>query len=90
MKRKGLFHKRLQWSWYYNTPYRDHKLDETPSDMIKYLRKAADVRFGYAEYEYTKYLKEMRLRRKQSRRSTNYLNAQTIHHWRSGQPSKFA
>ena len=38
--------------------YRDHKFDETPSDMIKYLRKAADAGFGYAEYEYAKYLKD--------------------------------
>ena len=38
--------------------YRDHKFDETPSDMMKYLRKAADAGFGYAEYEYAKYLKD--------------------------------
>ena len=30
--------------------YRDRKFDETPSDMMKYLRMAADARFGYAEY----------------------------------------
>ena len=38
--------------------YRDHKFDETPSDMMKYLRMAADAKFGYAEYEYAKYLKD--------------------------------
>ena len=38
--------------------YRDHKFDETPSDMMKYLRMAADAGFGYAEYEYAKYLKD--------------------------------
>lgn len=36
--------------------YRDRKFDETPSDMMKYLRMAADAKFGYAEYEYAKYL----------------------------------
>lgn len=36
--------------------YRDGKFDETPSDMMKYLRMAADAKFGYAEYEYAKYL----------------------------------
>ena len=38
--------------------YRDHKFDEMPSDMMKYLRMAADAKFGYAEYEYAKYLKD--------------------------------
>ena len=38
--------------------YRDHNFDETPSDMMKYLRKAADAKFGYAEYEYAKYLRD--------------------------------
>jgi len=38
--------------------YRDGKFDETPSDKMKYLRKAADAGFGYAEYEYAKYLKD--------------------------------
>ena len=38
--------------------YRDHKFDETPSDMMKYLRMAADAKFGYAEYEYAKYLRD--------------------------------
>ena len=36
--------------------YRDGKFDETPSDMMKYLRMAADAKFGYAECEYAKYL----------------------------------
>lgn len=36
--------------------YRDRKFDETPSDKMKYLRLAADAKFGYAEYEYAKYL----------------------------------
>ena len=38
--------------------YRDRKFDETPSDMMKYLRMAADAKFGYAEYEYAKYLRD--------------------------------
>lgn len=38
--------------------YRDGKFDETPSDMMKYLRMAADAKFGYAEYEYAKYLRD--------------------------------
>ena len=38
--------------------YRDGKFDETPSDKMKYLRMAADSKFGYAEYEYAKYLKD--------------------------------
>ena len=38
--------------------YRDGKFDETPSDKMKYLRMAADAGFGYAEYEYAKYLKD--------------------------------
>lgn len=38
--------------------YRDRKFDETPSDKMKYLRMAADAKFGYAEYEYAKYLKD--------------------------------
>lgn len=36
--------------------YRDRKFDETPSDKMKYLRMAVDAHFGYAEYEYAKYL----------------------------------
>ena len=36
--------------------YRDHKFDDTPSDKMKYLRMSADAGFGYAEYEYAKYL----------------------------------
>ena len=35
--------------------YRDRKFDETPSDKMKYLRMAADAKFGYAEYEYAKF-----------------------------------
>ena len=38
--------------------YRDGKFDETPSNKMKYLRKAVDAEFGYAEYEYGKYLKD--------------------------------
>ena len=38
--------------------YRDGKFDETPSDKMKYLRMAADEKFGYAEYEYAKYLRD--------------------------------
>ena len=38
--------------------YRDRKFDEKPSEMMKYLRVAADAGFGYAEYEYAKYLKD--------------------------------
>ena len=38
--------------------YRDGKFDETPSEKLKYLRKAVDAKFGYAEYEYAKYLKD--------------------------------
>ena len=38
--------------------YRDRKFDEKPSDMMKYLRMAADAKFGYAEYEYAKYLRD--------------------------------
>lgn len=38
--------------------YRDHKFYETPSDKMKFLRMAADAGFGYAEYEYAKYLKD--------------------------------
>ena len=34
--------------------YRDHKFDESPSDMMKYLHKAVDMEFGFAEYEYAK------------------------------------
>ena len=41
--------------------YRNHKFDETPSDMMKYLRMAAGAGFGYAEYEYAKYLKDKSL-----------------------------
>ena len=38
--------------------YRDGKFDETPSEKLKYLRKAVDLKFGYAEYEYARYLKD--------------------------------
>ncbi len=38
--------------------YRDGKFTEHPSDKLKYLRKAADSDFGYAEYEYARYLKD--------------------------------
>ena len=38
--------------------YRDGKFDETPSNKMKYLHKAVDAEFGYAEYEYAKYLKD--------------------------------
>ena len=38
--------------------YRDRKFDETSSDMMKYLRMAADAKFGYAEYEYANYLRD--------------------------------
>ena len=38
--------------------YRDGKFDETPSEKLRYLRKAVDLKFGYAEYEYAKYLKD--------------------------------
>ena len=38
--------------------YRDRKFDEKPSEMMKYLRMAADLKFGFAEYEYAKYLKD--------------------------------
>ncbi len=38
--------------------YHDHRFDDTPSDMMKYLRMSADAGFGYAEYEYAKYLKD--------------------------------
>ena len=38
--------------------YRDGKFDEAPSNKMKYLRKAVDAEFGYAEYEYGKYLKD--------------------------------
>ena len=38
--------------------YRDRKFDEKPSEMMKYLRMAADMHFGFAEYEYAKYLKD--------------------------------
>lgn len=38
--------------------YRDGKFDETPSDKMKYLRMAVDAKFGYAEYEYAKYLRD--------------------------------
>ena len=36
--------------------YRDGKFTEKPSDKLRYLRKAVDKNFGYAEYEYAKYL----------------------------------
>ncbi len=38
--------------------YRDRKFDEKPSDKMKYLRLSSDAEFGYAEYEYAKYLKD--------------------------------
>lgn len=38
--------------------YRDGKFDEVPSDKLRYLRMAVDAEFGYAEYEYAKYLKD--------------------------------
>ena len=38
--------------------YRDRKFDEKPSEMMKYLRMAADMKFGFAEYEYAKYLRD--------------------------------
>ena len=36
--------------------YRDGKFTEKPSDKLHYLRMAVDKNFGYAEYEYAKYL----------------------------------
>lgn len=36
--------------------YRDGKFTERPSDKLHYLRMAVDKNFGYAEYEYAKYL----------------------------------
>ncbi len=36
--------------------YRDGKFTERPSDKLRYLRMAVDKNFGYAEYEYAKYL----------------------------------
>ena len=36
--------------------YRNGKLTEKPSDKLRYLRMAVDAGFGYAEYEYAKYL----------------------------------
>ena len=36
--------------------YRDGKFTERPSDKLRYLRMAVDAGFGYAEYEYAKYL----------------------------------
>ena len=36
--------------------YRDGKFTEKPSDKLRYLRMAVDAGFGYAEYEYAKYL----------------------------------
>ncbi len=36
--------------------YRDGKFTEKPSDKLRYLRMAVDKNFGYAEYEYAKYL----------------------------------
>ena len=38
--------------------YRDNKFDEKPSNKMKYLYKAIDDGFGYAEYEYAQYLKD--------------------------------
>ena len=36
--------------------YRDGKFTDKPSDKLRYLRMAVDKNFGYAEYEYAKYL----------------------------------
>ena len=36
--------------------YRDGKFTEKPNDKLRYLRMAVDKKFGYAEYEYAKYL----------------------------------
>ena len=36
--------------------YRDGRFTEKPSDKLRYLRMAVDKKFGYAEYEYAKYL----------------------------------
>ena len=36
--------------------YRDGKFTERPSDKFRYFRMAVDAGFGYAEYEYAKYL----------------------------------
>ena len=36
--------------------YRDGKFTERSSDKLRYLRMAVDKKFGYAEYEYAKYL----------------------------------
>ena len=36
--------------------YRDGKFTETPGEKLKYLRIAVDAKFGYAEYEYAKFL----------------------------------
>ena len=36
--------------------YRDGKFTERPGDKLRYLRMAVDAGFGYAEYEYAKYL----------------------------------
>ena len=38
--------------------YRDGKFTETPGEKLKYLRIAVDAKFGYAEYEYAKFLKD--------------------------------
>jgi len=38
--------------------YRDHKFYNNPSNKMKYLRMAVDEKLFYAEYEYSKILKE--------------------------------
>ncbi len=38
--------------------YRDGKFTERSEDKMKYLRKAVDAGFGYAEYEYAKLIKD--------------------------------
>ena len=54
--------------------YRDHKFDDTPSDKMKYLRMSADAGFGYAEYEYAKYLMD-----KSPREAMEYLKRASNH-----------
>ncbi len=41
--------------------YRDGKFTETPGEKLKYLRIAVDAKFGYAEYEYAKFLMDKSL-----------------------------
>ncbi len=38
--------------------YRDERFNEHPADKMKYLRKAVDAGFGYAEYQYAMLLKD--------------------------------